>query len=658
MKRILLFVVSICCLNAFAGNRVTLVEHITGADCGPCATTNPVTDPVYEEYLERGEIALVKYQSYINGVSNDPMCKDNPELTGTRATYYSASSVPTIKIDGNQATFTSSVTKSTLTSALNNALAINSKWDINVDYAFNESFNKVTIKMDFKSLEVQTGKFVAQIIILEKDINYPTPPGNNHEKHFIYVARQMMPNNNGTTLKESWNANEAGELTYITDVPFYFRDLSQLAVVAFIQDNNTKNVTQASYAAPKPITKTPNLDVSLVKFTPEPTKTVSGPKVTIKNNSNTEITSVTFRINFFTTNTSKDIQWTGSLPAGVTSDEIYLPEFSAETGLNPYSLSVLNPNGGVDIANLDNYTNSRYGYAQLYPDVFTLPVFEDFERTTESGETNTNGKIGDYLEHAIINDFNWNGYVSIRYYSLTRNLGANNSIFAMRFNNFSNKTIGDFDEYYLPTVNLQGIEYPKLSFYHAYCPYNMASKSNVDTLLVQVSTDGTSWTDLYKKWGTDLNSTSTIKTGSQFVPTQADWKKTVIDLKDYKGQAAVTIRIRNICGYNNDLFLDQILVENNSSSALPSISQNKNFSIYPTVTKDFINVSFPTNNNSEATIKIYSLIGQEVLTHKTGAVAQEQHIEKLNLSHLNAGSYILVLNVNGTKVSEKITVIK
>lgn len=253
------------CFNIEAGQRVTLIEHFTSAGCNPCAITNPTVDPVYEQ--NGNNIALIKYQ--VNISDCDPMYYENPNEAASRILYYYTSgsySVPTIKLDGTFASYNSSVSAGTLNSKLTDATKVSSFWNIDLDYAFNEDYTNVTVTMKITALADQAGKLKAHMALLEKEVSYDKAPGTNGEKTFINVMRKMVPDANGTNLKTSWANGDSETLQYTIPIPYYYHKLENFAVVAFIQDDNTKSVKQAVYEAPKILEETANQPATLPVF--------------------------------------------------------------------------------------------------------------------------------------------------------------------------------------------------------------------------------------------------------------------------------------------------------------------------------------------------------------------------------------------------------
>ena len=127
---------------------------------------------------------------------------------------------------------------------------------------------------------------------------------------------------------------------------------------------------------------------------------------------------------------------------------------------------------------------------------------------------------------------------------------AGNSMF---FNNF-NYNDSDDDQVRMPGANLNGFSTAQLQFDVAYAPYNT---NNFDGLEVLVSTNcGATWTSIYSKSSTTL-ATAPATTAS-FVPTAAQWRTETINLTPYVGNSKVILSFKNLSGYGNNLYVDNI----------------------------------------------------------------------------------------------------
>ncbi len=127
---------------------------------------------------------------------------------------------------------------------------------------------------------------------------------------------------------------------------------------------------------------------------------------------------------------------------------------------------------------------------------------------------------------------------------------------SMWFDNFSYNDADD-DVVRMKALAFTGLASAQMTFDVAYAPYDAA---NYDGLEVLVSTNcGSSFTSVYSKSNTTL-ATAAATGNVAFVPTAAQWRTETIDLTPYVGQANVIIAFKNLSGYGNNLYVDNINV--------------------------------------------------------------------------------------------------
>lgn len=250
---------------------VVLAELFTGAECPPCAGADAAFD-ILSEYYSRKDVAILEYHVHIP--APDPMT--NPD-TFARYKYYGGNfGTPTVIIEG----------KEKVTGGGPKYLAKN-RFNI-YKYSINKFFNEnpglnITgdalqkdskVKVDFKlKKEKAVDKDLSfHIALVEKSINYS---GSNGVTKHIFVVRSLIKGADGLPVEvkngsekfsDSFNVNEIEKniSTYLDDptkdsswrkgLPFSGWkqrtdkiDRNNLAVVAWVQNNNTKNVLQSFY---------------------------------------------------------------------------------------------------------------------------------------------------------------------------------------------------------------------------------------------------------------------------------------------------------------------------------------------------------------------------------------------------------------------------
>jgi PKD repeat protein len=109
-------------------------------------------------------------------------------------------------------------------------------------------------------------------------------------------------------------------------------------------------------------------------------------------------------------------------------------------------------------------------------------------------------------------------------------------------------------------MSLSANKFAELSFDVAYAMYEDEDGIYFDSLVLYYSTDcGQTFTPFWKKWGSDLATGAT--TGDLFIPSgPTEWRKEKISLSFLNGQSNVQLKIANVSGWGNYLYLDNIQI--------------------------------------------------------------------------------------------------
>ncbi len=276
MKKI--YTILVCGLTAFTANaqsqRLVLVEEFTQASCGPCAAANPSFNALLNN--NAAKCVSIKYQTSWPGV--DPMNAQYPAAVSARVNYYSCNSVPFAVMDGTAITGSNYAgAPSNLTTAKINAEhAIPSSFDMQVSHYLTNDLDSiyVTAYVSCTQALTATNYLRMHLVLVEKHIDFTTPPGSNGETDFYMVCRRMFPSQTGTSLPLAWNVGDDTTITMKVPVPSYIYDINQLAVVGFVQDNGTKDVLQAAYSISPVGVHDYAVDPSDITLFPNPANTV------------------------------------------------------------------------------------------------------------------------------------------------------------------------------------------------------------------------------------------------------------------------------------------------------------------------------------------------------------------------------------------------
>ena len=239
-------------------------------------------------------------------------------------------------------------------------------------------------------------------------------------------------------------------------------------------------------------------------------------------------TTVTYTPN----NTTGISVYSWSFPGGIpsTSNAVSPTVTYSTPGVHNATLTVTSSGNGL------NYIKSKTSYITVNGGtIVNLPISEGFSVAgTPSGWT-------------IVND---NSSAT----TWVRTTAAGNPGGSFMFDNANYDDSGDTDQFQITQFSTVGMSASQITFDVAYAPYN---GTYFDGLEVLVSTDcGATFTSEYLKEGTTL--ATRAATTNLFTPTAGEWRTETIDLTPYIGESSVLVSFKNLAGYGNRLFVDNI----------------------------------------------------------------------------------------------------
>lgn len=227
-----------------------LFEHFTQASCGPCATQNP---GFQSSILDANPVSVhhISYHTSWPGV--DPMNAHNPTDVANRVTYYNVGGVPSVTLLGNVKTAQPGGFSQ---ADINNQVAAASPLKITVTEVDNGNNRDITVTLTNVGNLTSSGNDVLHLVVVERNINYVTAPGNNGEKHFPNVMRKMLPDANGTSITiPSAGMSSSHTFNVVEDAIW---NNAEIASIAFVQNDNTKEIYNSGASWD------PSVNVSLV----------------------------------------------------------------------------------------------------------------------------------------------------------------------------------------------------------------------------------------------------------------------------------------------------------------------------------------------------------------------------------------------------------
>lgn len=363
--------------------RLVLIEEGSNASCGPCATQNPAFHTLLEANLTKA--VSLKYQWYFPGF--DPMHNHNPDESDGRFNgYYNQNGVPTAMIDGvvpdgdNDPNFNVQWYEGApggFSQAMIDARYANpAQFDIDLSYTI--APERITVNATATCTEQVSGNLKLRIAVIEKHISFDSAPGSNGETDFYNIMKKFLPNMGGVAMSgeympgETFSTEQSWELANIYDI-------DEVAVVAFIQDDNDKSVKQAAIAQDVPVEPEYNLDAVASSILGVDGFTCEGninPQVVIQNYGATALTSL--NIDYEINGTSGSIPWSGNLAFYETASvDLGTIEFTPDND-NVLNITTSNPNGSMDENPSNNSVDVSVQTAELASLQITVEVKTDY----------------------------------------------------------------------------------------------------------------------------------------------------------------------------------------------------------------------------------------------------------------------------------------
>jgi len=601
--------------------RLTLLEEFTQASCGPCASQNPALNTLLS--ANEAKTVSVKYQTNWPGV--DPMNAQTQTWVGPRVSYYAVSGVPAIKFDGNVALAGTAPNALTQT-AINNRYAVTSPFDINVTHAFNINHDSIYVSVEIIATGAAAGAFYLQTALVEEEIIFCAPPGTNGEEDFYSVMRKMLPNATGTLLSNSWTVGQSQTIQFTTSVPTYLYDLKQLAIIAFVQNNTTKEVFQTGISNPLPIANDASLkdcNAGNIEITCVGTYDFS---FTLKNDGASTLSTADF--SYTVGGNTNTYTWNGSLATG-SSTTINLPTSTLLGGSNVFTCNVTSANGNADYVT----GNNTFSKVVVYNSVATAaPIVQGYTMTTFP-PANWN----------VINNGAAAGWARSTVGAIAVNGSAKMDLW--------NSPAGDIDDMVCPYLDLSSITSPVINFIVSKASYT----NYFDRLDVVVSTDcGTTWTSVWNKSDPALTTAGAV-TNAAFTPTSgnaAQWRAESVSLSAYAGQTNLLVAFRATSDYGNNLYIDDVNIT--SAVGVNENSLEQQISLFPIPSNGDVFLNLSVIKDNTVRISINDVTGKTIETYT--AAKSNQH--KVVMNQLQDGTYFIQIDADGQRIIKKVVLNK
>lgn len=648
MKKLYTFILSgaLSTLGFGQATKLVLVEAFSNASCPPCASNNPQMNTLLANNTAKA--VSVKYQANFPGF--DPMNQQNPTESNARRQYYGVNAVPGVMVEGVTGPINSaSINQTNIDNPFNAGTAL----DLSVSHTITNNFNDISISVSATNLGnvAISGNLVLHVALIEREINFPTPPGTTNEKDFYNVMRKMYPNENGTVITSPLSPSTPQSFNLNHTIPSYIYNYGELAVVAWVQDVTTKQVYNAAYSAPQQLpANAVDAGVELTGQDYSLCATSVSPTVNLVNNGAVAITSATVSYSL-NGGANVDFTYSGNL-APNASTPITFPAATLTPGsTNEIVYSVANVNGGAFDFNTMNNNSAPEQIALLDPTPAATPLIRTFESVANFQLPTDLLFRGDLsgvfaIDQNAVNGLNWE----------LGGFGASSKSILI---DFFSKPAGEVVEIITPKVNLSTAPGLYVSFNYAHAQY----QSSNDYLAVEASRDcGDTWEIIWEASGTNL--ATAPASNNRFFPqhgtANTDWRKIPLFMSTYANDTEVLFRFRAVSDFGNTLWIDDINIGGATVSVEELVAENgaemvSTIDIFPNPAKDIVSLKLDLNIQSDVEIQVINALGQNVLqqsyTGINGSTTRE-----LSVGHLAAGIYNVFVTINGERTIKKLTI--
>ncbi len=228
----------------FAGTsnqKTVLLEDFSNVSCPPCVESNRILENLAKKF---GSSKLLKIKVPTNFPSpNDPFYLAAKADADSRISFYTIFSAPQIVVDGTQKPLATDSTD--IEEAISTALNETVKFRLSVSDTIVQGKIKTDVTAECINADTLEGADIRLFaVVIEKEIDFTTPPGSNGETKFYDVMRKILPDKNGQALTEL-SAGKKFSFSFSTQIASGW-NFSQLAVVVFVQNISNKKIFQSA----------------------------------------------------------------------------------------------------------------------------------------------------------------------------------------------------------------------------------------------------------------------------------------------------------------------------------------------------------------------------------------------------------------------------
>jgi PKD repeat protein len=217
-----------------------IMEHFTNTS----SANARLADDIVDDVARRNPFAVIDLQYHVGVPGFDPMYENNPIILDSRKFALGVPEIPFTVLGGSFDQDRRFNYFELLTPDLERELGLATlevpAFDVNLEVEWGD--NSMTAITSVTSKESYAEDVQLYLAVFEREVTAYT--GNNGDEHFRNVVVDMLPSY-GEDLGGNWTAGHLEERTYSWSYKSWVEDVEDLAVAAFILDQESKEYLQA-----------------------------------------------------------------------------------------------------------------------------------------------------------------------------------------------------------------------------------------------------------------------------------------------------------------------------------------------------------------------------------------------------------------------------
>lgn len=636
MKRFLTlsFLSILASVSLFGQDRLVFIEEFTQASCPPCEATTPALNEVLNANADK--IVQIRYHTSWPGV--DPMNADNPAEVQTRVDYYGVTGVPNVRIDGAEAVGAGN--QLVTPAEIDARSGVSSPVSMELSHSLNDDNSQMMITVSITNNGSDAYAVSAnrlRVAVVEEEVSWPFTPGSTSLTTFEAVMKEFVTGAGGMMIPEI-AGGETWTESWMIDVPATTYSLFELAAVAWLQDDQSREVVNAAESHPVPLNGD-YVDAGAKNNTEAGSfcdETIQ-PSVVLTNNGSVDITSA--EVNVVVDGEIVATETYSGTIAPNASETFLLSEVAATPGGGTYSFAVGSVNGETDVNRLNSITTDLF-----------IGTFSEFTELNDGFESYSFNDEGPFIVEAP--NLVFTTVTPAAFGQDTPNVGSN-SANSVLIDFWTWQDVGADAYMYFGEVDFSEAVTPTLTFDHTGSRFQNSN----DRLAVEVSTDcGDTWAEVWFADGAALGNNGN-NNSARFIPTPSTlWVSNEIMLDNYAGESAVSLRFKATTDYGNASYIDNVVL-NALSVSNDEVVDKSLASIFPNPVNSTAIIQVELASASDVTLQVSDISGKVLDTKFYGNLSGTNTL-RYDVDALTEGLYIFNIVAGDIVSPQRVSVIK